>query len=120
MKELTIEERMAWFEASLRECCSSVNTLNDERFLSVLFEDLCIDVVSCFSEYSLNALIDAEKLSEEDKYRCFKIRDLFMANENEFRACSEPAKIKSMEQWKEINDTADVVLDNYILTRQSE
>lgn len=120
MKELTIEERIAWFEATLKECRSSVNTLNDERFLCVLFEELCIDAVTCFSEYSLNALVDSGILSEEDKSRCFKIRDLFMANENEFRACGEPAKIKSMKQWKEINETADAVWDNYVLTGQSK
>ena len=120
MKELTIEKRTAWFESTLKECCSSVNTLNDEWFLCVLFEELCINAVSCFSEYSLNALVDAEILSEEDKYRCFKIRDLFMANENAFRACGKPAKIKSMKQWKEINETADIVLDNYVLTIQSK
>ena len=119
MKELTLGKRIEWFEATLKKCCSSANTLNDEQFLSALFEELSIDAVSCFSEYSLNVLVNAGILSEDDKIKCFRIRDLFMANENNFRVCSEPVKIKAMRQWKEINEIADVVWNKYCLNRKA-
>ena len=41
MKELSLEKRIEWFEATLKACYSNVNTLNDEQFLYVLFEKLC-------------------------------------------------------------------------------
>lgn len=80
----------------------------------MLFEELCIDVVSCFSEYSLSILIDASLISEANKDICIKIRDLYITYENEFRACTNPEEIKSKKQWKEINDLADNVWDDYI------
>lgn len=114
MKELSIEERIEWFEATLKECCSNVNTLNVKKFLNVLFEELCIDVVSCFSEYSLDILLDAGLISDTYKDSCIKIRDLYITYENEFRACTNPEEIKSMKQWKEINNLADDVWADYI------
>ena len=114
MKELSIEERIDWFEATLKECCSNINTLNTEQFLNVLFEELCIDVVSCFSEYSLGILIDAGLISDTNKDICINIRDLYITYENEFRACTNPEEIKSMKQWKEINDLADNAWADYI------
>ena len=117
MKELSIEERIEWFEATVKECCSNVNTLNAEQFLNVLFEELCIDVVSCFSEYSLDILIDAGLILDTNKDICIKIRDLFITYEDAFRSCTDPEEIKSMEQWKEINNMADNVWADYIKCR---
>ena len=114
MKELSLEKRIEWFEATLKACCSNVNTLNDELFLYVLFEKLSIDVASCFSEYSLGMLLDSGIISVTNKSICLKIRDLYTTYEDDFRASAKPEVIKSMKQWKEINDLADNVWDDYI------
>ena len=114
MKELSVEERIEWFEATLKDCYTNVNNLNDEQFLYVIFEEFCIDVVSCFSEYNLGILLDSGLISETNRNICFKIRDLYITYENEFRACTKPEVIKSMKQWKEINDLADNVWVDYI------
>lgn len=114
MKELSIEKRIEWFETTLKECCSTVNPLNVEQFLGMLFEELCINVVSCFSEYSLDILLDAGMISDTNRDSCIIIRDLYITYENEFRACANPEDIKSMKQWKEINDLADNVWVDYI------
>lgn len=118
MKELSTDERIEWFEATLKECSSNVNTLNGEEFLNVLFEDLCIDVVSCFSEYGLGILVDAGVISERDKNMCLMIKDLFVSSENEFLACGEADRIKATKQWKEINNIADDLWDNYFLSKR--
>ncbi|MBQ8950603.1 MAG: hypothetical protein IJ065_05475 [Eubacterium sp.] len=73
----------------------------------MLFEEFCINVVSCFSEYSLDILLDAGMISDTNRDSCILIRDLYITYENEFRACTNPEEIKSMKQWKEINDLAD-------------
>ena len=99
MKELSIEERLEWFEATLKECCSNVNAINTEEFLNVLFEELCNDVVSCFSEYSLGILIDAGLISNSYKDICIKIRDLYITYENVFSAFANTEEIKSMWKW---------------------
>ncbi len=114
MRELSVEERIEWFEATLKECYSNVNALNDEQFLYVLFEELCINALSCFSEYNLGILLDEGIISETNMDACLKIKDLYIAYENEFRACTKTEEIKSMKQWKEINDLADIVWDDYL------
>ncbi len=54
----------------------------------MLFEEFCINVVSCFSEYSLDILLDAGMISDTNRDSCIIIRDLYITYENEFRACT--------------------------------
>ena len=104
MFEIAMDTRYKWFIRTICACATPVYPPSDEEFMSILFEDLSIDVFSVFSEKNLDDLSSIGRISPEDKKSCLWIRELFKMNEDRWRGLGDAEKIRKdpalLEMWQ--------------------
>ncbi len=107
MFELSMDKRYKYFIETISACATPIYPPSDELFMSILFEELSIDVFTVFSENNLDDLIRTGRIRPEDKQSLLRIRELFEMNENHWRVLGDVEKIQQDPALLEIRGIAD-------------
>lgn len=106
---LDIMERYNNFADTIKNCCSVLLTLNDDRLLYVIFEKLSIDVACYLHPDSLKIFLDDGYINLDIFNRTARLREDFLNLEKKYAHRPSAYFIRNSEEWNDVFKQADKV-----------
>lgn len=114
MKELTVQERYAWFVESLKDMGIHLLDLSDDLIGFYVFEEFDADSRSCLCETSLSILLNEQLISPEIYEQALELSRQYRELENS--PLSSVEAVKTAPRWRELMLLSDRIKEQLNLS----